>query len=82
MKRAEAKTSTNQGGGMSNEGMSNEGMKLDEFSFSLLYQRLKPLLPTTASGLLQFFHNEIGVSPLQPHPGRVLSETGGRRGQP
>ena len=53
MKRGEAKA-TRQGGGMS-----NEGTRLDEFSFSLLYQRLQPLLPTTASGLLQFFHNDM-----------------------
>ena len=33
--------------------------KLESFSFGLLYQRLKPLLPTTASGLLQFFHNDM-----------------------
>jgi tetratricopeptide (TPR) repeat protein len=37
----------------------DEAKKLDSFSFSLLYQRLKPLLPTTASGLLQFFHNDM-----------------------
>jgi len=54
MKRAEATVSRHEKGRTS-----HDVGKLEGFSFSLLYQRLKPLLPTTASGLLQFFHNDM-----------------------
>ena len=33
--------------------------KNGDFSFSLLYQRLQSLLPTSSSGLLHFFHNDM-----------------------
>ena len=45
--------------GAAASGMTENEMKLDSFSFSLLYQRLKVLLPISSSGLLQFFHNDM-----------------------